>query len=181
MFFIVNTDYFDYNHSAIQVKFIRGDFLKIIVLSDIHGDLYRARKALSMQRSAEVVIFCGDGWRDIEELKLENPEKTFLTVCGNCDWSCSYPPTDHITLEGKSIYFTHGHLFHVKYGEYEIKQWARENKADILLFGHTHYAENKYEDGLYIMNPGSCSGYGASFGTIEIKDGYVLTNIVKLD
>ncbi len=155
--------------------------MKIIVLSDIHGDLFRARKALSMQREAEVVIFCGDGWRDIEELKLENPDKKFLTVCGNCDWSCTYPPTDHITLEGKRIFFTHGHLFHVKYGEYEVKAWARENKADIILYGHTHEAVNTYEDGLYIMNPGSCSGWGASFGTIEIKNGSVLTNIVRID
>jgi uncharacterized protein len=155
--------------------------MKIIVLSDIHGDISRARKALSMQHAAEVVIFCGDGWRDLEQLKIENPDKMFLYVKGNCDWNCDFPTYDHITLEGKSIYFTHGHVFHVKYGLYEIKSWARENKADIVLFGHTHEAVDSYEDGLYIMNPGSCSGYGASFGTIEIKDGSILTNIIHLD
>ena len=44
-----------------------------------------------------------------------------------------------------------------------------EAGADILLFGHTHMPLTLYEDGLYIMNPGSCHGYYASYGIIDIK------------
>ena len=59
---------------------------------------------------------------------------------------------------------------------------AREAKADILLYGHTHTAFNEYDDGLYIMNPGHCSGYGASYGYIDITDkGDIVTNIVRLN
>ena len=59
---------------------------------------------------------------------------------------------------------------------------ARDEKADILLFGHTHQAVTEYYDGLYLMNPGSCHGYGASYGFIDITDkGDIVTQIVKLD
>ena len=59
---------------------------------------------------------------------------------------------------------------------------AREEKANILLFGHTHQAMTDYDDGLYIMNPGSCSGYYATYGVIDITPkGDIVTNIVRLD
>ena len=59
---------------------------------------------------------------------------------------------------------------------------AREEKADILLFGHTHNAMTYYEDGLYVMNPGSCSGYMASYGYIDITDkGEIVTNTVAIN
>ena len=51
-----------------------------------------------------------------------------------------------------------------------------------MLFGHTHCALNEYDEGLYIMNPGSCNGYGASYGYIDITEkGDIVTNIVRID
>ena len=38
-----------------------------------------------------------------------------------------------------------------------------------------------YDDGLYIMNPGSCNGYYATYGVIDITPkGDIVTNIVRL-
>lgn len=154
--------------------------MKIVVLSDIHGDRARARTALMTQNNADAVIFCGDGESDIEEIRWDFPEKTFYCVGGNCDWGSSLPKTDTVTLEGKKIFFTHGHLYDVKMTEYNVRQAAREAGADILLYGHTHQAFTDYRDEMYIMNPGSCHGYDASYGIIEIIKGNILTSIVKL-
>ena len=51
-----------------------------------------------------------------------------------------------------------------------------------MLFGHTHQALTEYHDGLYLMNPGSCHGYYATYGYIDITDkGDIVTNIVRLN
>lgn len=155
--------------------------MKIVVLSDIHGDIARARRALLTQTNAEVVFFTGDGEEQIETLRLEFPEKMFYMVKGNCDWGSSLPVKGTVTLEGKKIFYTHGHMYNAKMTEYELRNAALDAKADILLYGHTHNALTDYKDGLYIMNPGSCHGYGASYGIIEIRTNGILMNIVKLD
>lgn len=87
-------------------------------------------------------------------VKAKFPEKTFLQVRGNCDWGCDLPVDAEITLEGKKIFYTHGYTHNVKYGLYNVCCAAREKKADIVLFGHTHQALTEYDDGLYILNPG---------------------------
>ena len=38
---------------------------------------------------------------------------------------------------------------------------------------------NEYIDGMYVMNPGSCHGYGATYGIIDISDKGILTNIAS--
>lgn len=154
--------------------------MKIIVLSDVHGDRARARQVLMSQSKAEVVIFCGDGQWDVEQLKSEFPEKAFYMVRGNCDWGSSLPLQDVINLEGVKIFFTHGHTYQVKMTEYDVKSAANSCGATVLLYGHTHNAVNYYEEGLYVMNPGSCSGYGASYGIVEILPKGILTNIVHI-
>ena len=154
--------------------------MKIIVLSDVHGDRDRARRVLMSQSKAEVVIFCGDGAGDMEQLRSEFPNKAFFMVRGNCDWGSSLPLQEVVTLEGVKIFFTHGHTYQAKLTEYDMKSAADSCGATILLYGHTHNAVNYYEDGLYVMNPGSCSGYGASYGIVEILPSGILTNIVHI-
>ena len=87
---------------------------------------------------------------------------------GNNDWGCrEVPLDDEIYLLKKHIVYTHGHTHYVKYGLYDLITDARSKKADVLLYGHTHVPDCRYEDGLYIVTPGSLHG---SFGTFAILD-----------
>ena len=90
--------------------------MKILVVSDSHGDYNIISRLVRMQTKADVVIFLGDGYEEFQDLKLDFPQKMFLGVRGNNDWSCPLPLNDEITLEGKKIFFTHGHREHVKFG-----------------------------------------------------------------
>ncbi len=156
--------------------------MRILVLSDIHGDMRSALFAVNAQPNAEGIVFCGDGAEQFEYLKRTIPGKTFIGVRGNCDWSSDLPVTASATVGGKKLFVTHGHMYQAKFTVYNMVCAAREEKADILLYGHTHCAVNEYDDGLYIMNPGSCNGYGASYGYIDITEkGDVVTNIVRID
>lgn len=155
--------------------------MKILVVSDTHGDFNSLLRAVKAQPDAEVIVHCGDGDEQVQLLKDTYKDKMIVGVRGNCDWNSFLPSKETLKICGKKIFITHGHLYNAKMGLYKVVCAAREEGADILLYGHTHIAMNTYEDGLYVMNPGSCSGYMASYGILEItENGDVLTNIVKL-
>lgn len=155
--------------------------MRILVVSDTHGDLFTLMRAVRSQPAAEIIIHCGDGEAQAEELRLAFPDKKIVAVRGNCDWTSTLPAVETLRVNGKTIFITHGHLYKVKMTMYNIICAARENKADVVVFGHTHNAMTDYDDGLYILNPGSCHGYGATYGYIDITDkGDIVTNTVKI-
>ena len=155
--------------------------MRILVLSDTHGDFRSMTEALRQQPKAEMIIHCGDGHAQVEELRRLYPDMPIVAVRGNCDWSSKLPDTQTVTVCGKTIFVTHGHLYQVKFTPYNLACAAREQGADIACFGHTHCAMNEYDDGLYLLNPGSCHGYGASYGIIDItRRGDIVTNTVRL-
>lgn len=151
--------------------------MKCIVLSDTHGYIDTAREALRRNPDAEVVFFLGDGIEDIEFLSDSYKNVAWLVVRGNCDRSPVFrgnmvKSVDSITLMDKKIVFTHGNLYGVKSGIGGLVALARDEGADIVLFGHTHtpceiYISD-YEKPFYLFNPGAASGYEGSFGVIEL-------------
>ncbi len=155
--------------------------MRILVVSDTHGDLRTLLKVVNSQPTAEVIIHCGDGDEQVQYLKDNYKDKMIVGVKGNCDWCSMLPSKEIIRICGKTIFITHGHLYNAKITLYNLMCAAREEKADILLFGHTHNAMTYYEDGLNMMNPGSCHGYMASYGFIDITDkGDIVTNTVTV-
>lgn len=151
--------------------------MRILVVSDTHGDLNTLIKAVNMQPKAEIIVHCGDGEEQVDYLKATYKDKFIVAVKGNCDWCSSLNAVETLNVMGKKIFVTHGHLYNAKRGYYQIICAAREAKADVLLFGHTHMPMTSYEDGLYMMNPGSCHGYMASCGYVDItENGEIITN-----
>lgn len=153
--------------------------MRILVVSDTHRDEFALRQAILSQPKAEVVIHLGDGEEEALSMKESFPDKMFLLVKGNCDWNSTLPVTEEITLMGKHLFCTHGHAYNVKMGLWDAKTAARSRKADILLYGHTHVAQTDYEDGLYLMNPGSLHGSTGTYGIIDITPAGIVTNILK--
>lgn len=154
--------------------------MRILVTSDTHGSEGNLRRAVLAQPAAEIVIHLGDGEEEAERVKRAFPEKMFLQVRGNCDWGSNLPRENLYEADGVRIFYTHGDLYGVKSGLYTITCAAREKKADVVLFGHTHQALTDYDDGLYLMNPGSLGHWGASYGTLDITPQGIVTNIIKL-
>ena len=153
--------------------------MRILVLSDSHGMPSRILDAVEAHPEAEALIFLGDGERDLDTGEsyyhsLPNVRKG----AGNCDFSSSLPLLRVVTLGGKKIYCTHGHAEHVKYGTDELLLRARQEGADIVLYGHTHTGVTCYDDGLYIMNPGSIRD--GHYGMIDIVPGGIMLNEAKL-
>ena len=113
------------------------------------------------------VIHLGDLLEDAEELSYVYPGIPVCMVPGNCDGWTMAPLKKQITLAGKEILLSHGHLWRVKSGYEAAIADARACGAQILLFGHTHVAVcRQLEDGLWMMNPGSSR---STYGIIEIN------------
>ncbi len=156
------------------------DFMRILVVSDTHGDYGALQRAILAQPHAEVVIHLGDGAEEAERAQAAFPEKRFLRLRGNCDWGSKLPAFLVEEFSGKRFYCTHGAAEEVKFGLYEAERRAREYKANVLLFGHTHTPLCEYDDGLYLLNPGSLHGFGATYGFVDVTKAGIVTQIVKL-
>ena len=158
--------------------------MRIIVISDTHGNFKTLWDIVDKhQNDAQTIVFLGDGLRELEDVITLYPKLDFKYVAGNCDYASTAKRTDAFWAEGKKILFTHGDSYGVKYSVDRLISTARENHADIALFGHTHCGVTEYHDGLYLMNPGSPScprNAKSSYGIIDNAPAGIALNLVML-
>lgn len=164
--------------------------MKIIVMSDSHGASFLVQRVVKLHSDADLFVFLGDGERDLHQLFSSMPqlEEKFLVVNGNCD-------TGQLLLQsrnewvyalpyGHKLFAAHGHRHDVHLSTARMEHQAKENHADIVLYGHTHCRDIRYEDGVYILNPGSIGsprdGKMPGYGVISLSEKGILTNIAEV-
>jgi putative phosphoesterase len=159
--------------------------VKILVVSDTHGAIIESVvNPLKAEENVDVLIHCGDKYRDAEKLSQMLRIKRMFRVPGNCDFD--FGNKEKILLldiEGKHLMITHGHIHHVKDGLERLKQYAAEKKVDAVLFGHTHIAHDEVDRGILYFNPGSTilPKFGsASYGILNVTKDGIESRIVNL-
>ena len=65
--------------------------MKYLIISDTHGCYTELCCILEQEKEIKDVIFLGDGLNDISKAKLDYPDRYFICVKGNCDYSESLP------------------------------------------------------------------------------------------
>jgi putative phosphoesterase len=128
--------------------------MKIAVLSDTHGNYALALKILDLLGDFDRIIHLGDGSDDAEIIEAALERKLFI-VSGNCDITGNYPHRSDLEISGKRILITHGDRFHVKSGLAGLCRKAKMERADIVLYGHTHIARIEEIEGILFINPGT--------------------------
>ena len=145
--------------------------MKALVISDIHGSGYYAEKIkeINEREKPEEIIILGDlyyhgprnelsqEYNPMKVAQILNAMKEKLTVIkGNCDAEVDemiseFKFHDHIIKEinGKKIYFTHGHKYNIDKIPYE--------DFEIMIYGHTHQGFIGEKEGYIFANPGSIS------------------------
>ena len=150
--------------------------MKILVLSDSHSSMRFMRTCMDTVQPV-AVIHLGDHYDDGETLHEEYPNVLFYQVPGNCDrYRCppSVPEILILPVCGVSLYMTHGHRHQVKSYLGALLRDARASRVDAVLYGHTHVADcHREDDGLWVLNPGSCGYGGGSAGLIETNNGEI--------
>ena len=81
--------------------------MRILVVSDTHGNDSSLRRAILAQPKAEVVIHLGDGEEELLRAKRAFPEKMFLAVRGNSRASCLLMAAEGNGFEDVLTYYDH--------------------------------------------------------------------------
>ena len=154
--------------------------MKILVLSDTHGDLKKAKEVIKKHNEVDLIIHCGDFIYDAIELqKLTNKE--VLMVRGNCDDSHGYNDFIKYKTPYGYILIAHGHQYGVKKSYLNITYKAKEADCICAVFGHTHIPYIGENDGIKLFNPGSISrpsdGSNGSYGLIITEDEHMSFSI----
>lgn len=155
-------------------------------MSDSHRDVGAVETIVERNLGkADMFIHLGDGEYETDFVMMQYPHLDFRRVVGNCDYDSMLPRYMVIDTAGARIFCTHGHLFGVRSGLERIISAAKQEGCNIILYGHTHERLERFEDGIYIMNPGSCSsprdGYPPSFGSVDITPKGIVTHIVDVN
>lgn len=152
--------------------------MKILVLSDSHAALSFMRLCVNKVKP-DAIIHLGDYYDDGEALKEEYPGTRIYQVPGNCDrYRCpsGIPEILIPRIDGVDLYMTHGHRHNVKSYLGSLLRDARAAKVQAVLYGHTHRSDcHQEEDGLWVLNPGSCGYYGGSAGILETHNGKIVS------
>jgi putative phosphoesterase len=125
-----------------------------------------------------------------------------IAVRGNRDWlfAGKLPWRRDFEMAGVKFAMMHGMGNWGKYLEYKVRHalngyvlnnylpmmCAAAPKADVIIFGHTHFPEIIWEDGQLVFNPGSAGpgrrrGWKPTFGLLKVlPDGRVEAEIREL-
>ena len=145
--------------------------MKYLVISDIHGSLYYAKKIEEIidRERPERIILLGDLYyhgprnplteeyspKDVAEI-LNKHKNIISAVRGNCDAEVDQMISEFkleenlkLDISGKKFFFTHGHKFNIDF-------WPIED-FDILVYGHLHTGFIKEDYEKIFVNSGSIS------------------------
>jgi hypothetical protein len=144
--------------------------MKIAVLSDTHITSFDdiPQKVIDYLSTMDLIVHAGDFvTRDV----LEGLKKLgkVTAVRGNMDSSelrNLLPEKEIIEVGSKRIGVTHGWGAPLRM-EHKVKSVFTGEKLDAIIFGHSHFSQNKVIDGILFFNPGKAS---RSFGILTVEE-----------
>lgn len=149
--------------------------MKLLIMSDTHGDAEVIERVRSYYPEADAVVHCGDSELPYDHQALKGIER----VRGNCDRGTAFPEEKVFQVGDTTVFATHGHLFNVKSTILSLTYRAKELGADICCFGHSHVLGAEMINDTLFINPGSLLKPRGlkekTFVVVDIeKDSYVM-------
>lgn len=159
--------------------------MKIGVVSDTHSHMI-PQQMLDDFKDVDLIVHAGD-FCSAADLKVFTKIKEVRAVFGNMDGlelRQILPERDLFEVEGVRFGLYHGHGSVDKVLEI-IKNEFKKDKVNVAIFGHSHFPVNETINNVLYFNPGSPTDIVRapynSYGILEIKDGKVSGNIIKVD
>ena len=153
--------------------------MRLVVTSDTHKRSRDFFNIIERHRdTTDIFINLGDSEKEVEEFNMLYPKLRLETVCGNCDFYSTAPVYKMLNCAGKKVLITHGHKYFVKHGYQALQEFAKQEGADIVLFGHTHTPYVETVDGIQYMNPGAVCN--SSYGIIDIEPSGIMAYTLRI-
>ncbi len=165
--------------------------MKILVVSDTHGELDNVNKIVEKfkGRDIDIVIHLGDDSPDAEPLK--NLGKPLYVVPGVYEPHYKNPDTVRrmvINVEGLKILLSHTETKHQNDPPEEEDPLEKLKNTDInmLFHGHTHIPKVVIDGRKIILNPGHLKksdkkGYPPTYAIVDIDKSKIRITIHKLE
>lgn len=146
--------------------------MKLLIFSDSHGNVANMEDMVRLEHP-DRILHLGDLVHDAQALQEKFPDIPVTFVPGNCDGRRPDLPEERaFTLEGCKLLMTHGHTYHVKLGPGAAIRAAREAGAHLLCFGHTHEPYCEFQNGMWVVNPGSIGSLAKpTYAVAVLEDG----------
>ena len=143
--------------------------MKIVIMSDTHGNYPLALRACEMAEPVDAIIHLGDGAEDVQLLEAVLPQPV-ISVAGNCDSGSTAPREFLWESGGKRVLLVHGDRYGVKTDLSRLEQRGLQIAADAVFYGHSHHALVTTQSGMLFVNPGTLmdSEAPATFAILEI-------------
>lgn len=158
-------------------------FMRILLLSDTHGDSDRVLKISEKLTGIDLVLHCGDYQHDAFMLE-DTLGIPVISVKGNCDGNTREDKEIVETPYGK-ILLTHGNWESVDFKYDNLLYMAEEKDCFAVCFGHTHVAFAEEIGGIHLINPGSLTeprdGSGGTYAILRCTEDDFCANIVRYD
>lgn len=150
--------------------------MKILIVSDTHRSNSNFLEALECEGKIDVLIHAGDV-EGSEYLYTEAIDGDVYMVSGNNDFFSPLEREEEFDIGGYHFLLTHGHYYRVNMGYEILKEEAQARGADIVIYGHIHRPVVEFEDGLWIINPGSLSyprqvGHQPTYAVMNLRAGF---------
>jgi len=156
---------------------------RLLVISDTHGNLANAQKAINLMGSIDLIVHAGDHYLDA--LKISRSAVIpVVGVAGNRDYSSEAAEEELFCVEDSKLYVTHGHQYAATARVSGLQKRAKHLGAQVVIYGHTHVPHLEVLDGRMYLNPGSLhlprDASGKSFALLEIRGKTVSARITRL-
>jgi len=163
----------------------RGDFYtKIGVVSDTHSKRLPPQMLKDFQ-AVDFILHAGD-FADVSVLDELSKIKKVEGVCGNMDGAvlCQQLPKKRIIPCGPyQIGLTHGGGAPKKLLE-KVKEIFKNDRVDVVVFGHSHHPMNEIINGVLFFNPGSPTddifAPYRSYGILDISNQGIKGRIIEV-
>lgn len=148
--------------------------MKILIVSDTHGNCKNFDIALQREKPIDMLIHCGDTEGDEDYIPLVTKCPVYI-VAGNNDFRSGLSQELLACAGPYRLYITHGHLKAVYFGVNGLIAAAKTKGAQVVCYGHTHVPDLREIDGVTLINPGSLThprqlGRRATYVVLEIDD-----------
>ena len=157
------------------------------VVSDSHDNLDNVDKAINVlrERGVRIVFHLGDYVAPFTLLRFINAGLRVIGVFGNNDGerlglarvasingSEIHDPPHQVFIRGKKILLIHG-VGPAERTRELVESLASSKRYDAILYGHTHFIDNRVVGDTLVLNPGELYGKlsgRASLAILNLRD-----------
>jgi putative phosphoesterase len=130
--------------------------MRVGVISDTHD--YLNPRIFDVFAEVERILHAGD-MNSVDMIIELSAIAPVIAVRGNMDpvnVGTRYPEDQRVILAGNDVFMTHNGGLLLRNPK-EFKARCGSKRPDVFIWGHTHKAENKMDNGMLSLNPGSAS------------------------